>query len=302
MTVPCTICGADAPVPVRTLRDHVSTEAFTLARCAGCGGLYISDPPAPEAIGRYYETAAGDEMHTRPGPLFARLRDVRLRRDTAPLLKRLPAGSRVADLGAGDGSLTRVVRAAGYRSAGVDLYDPADWAHADIPYRQTNLAGGTLAQDDLTVDGAPADAIVMRHVLEHLHHPRESLETARRLGVGRVLVIVPNAASLFARALGEGWYYWDPPRHLTFFTAASLRDIAARAGYTVPVLQTYGLDEVVTSAHRSLMLRGGRPAGLTAATRPTGPLAGAASIVSAPVLRSVLRAVLEAPDARPAGG
>lgn len=290
----CPVCGHRGGVDEAVLRDHLTGEVFHRRRCSSCGALFIGDPPPPEAIGRYYETSSGDEMHSRPGRLFATLRDVRLKRDLAPLLSRLPAGARVADLGAGDGSLARILRAEGFAAGAVDLYPASQWPHGDIPYRQTNMAGGTLSEEDLTVDGAPAQAIVMRHVLEHLHRPFEALLAARRIGVTHALIIVPNTASVFARLLGERWYYWDPPRHLTFFTAQTLRRLAGRAGYGVPVMQSYGLDELVVSAHRAAAL-GGRGPRLVRVTRPTGPAAGLSSVVSAPILRSVLRAVLEAP-------
>ena len=192
----CTVCGDSGGQDEAILRDHLTGEAFHRRRCAACGAPFIGGPPTPEDTGRYYETTSGDEMHSRPGRLFATLRDVRLRRDFAPLLKRLPARARVADLSAGDGSLAGILRAEGYTAGAVELYPAFQWMHPDIPYRQTNMVGGKLTGEDLMVDGAPGRAIVMRHVLEHLHRPLESLAAARRIGVTHALIIVSNAASV----------------------------------------------------------------------------------------------------------
>lgn len=290
----CAICDSDQPTAVRTLPDHQSPEVFHAATCAACGGIYLLDPPAPEDIGRYYETDAGTAMHSRPGPLFLRMRDRRIGSDLGPLLDRLPADAPVADLGTGDGSVADHLHRRGRAAVGLDLYVPAQWPHTDIPYRQVSFTDGGVTTDDLMTDDRPARGAVMRHVLEHVHRPVAVLSALRDAGVTAVLVIVPNVESRLARRMGSAWYYWDPPRHLTFFSADSLAIAARRAGMHVSFLRTYGLDEVATTAHRSLLLRGGpRAQRLARLLRPTGPVAGAASILQAPVSDTVLHAVLE---------
>src|SRR5689334_13241861 len=134
--VSCPVCGADEPTDELVVRDHIGLEPFTAARCGRCGARYIADPPPESEIGSYYETTAGAAMHQEPGKLFATMRDRRIGADLAPLLERLPAGSVVADVGTGDGSLARVLTRSGYAALGLDVYPEADWGDASIPYRQ----------------------------------------------------------------------------------------------------------------------------------------------------------------------
>jgi SAM-dependent methyltransferase len=77
------------------------------------------------------------------------------------------------------------------------------------------------------------DAIVMNHVLEHVHNPLRLLNSCiRLLRVGGTLVAVtPNAESDGHRRFGASWYHLDPPRHLHLFSQKTLRDIANRAGF-----------------------------------------------------------------------
>jgi Methyltransferase domain len=295
----CPICDADVPKPRLVLRDYQSAERFAAVTCGACGAVYLEDPPTPETIGRYYDTHAGAQMHSKPGRLFTAMRDRRFAKDLAPLLARLAPDAPIADLGTGDGSVAEHLHRHGRASLGLDVYDSSEWHHGDVPYRQISFAGSGLSASDLVVGEAPARGAVMRHVLEHVHRPADVLTSLHAAGVTHVLIIVPNVASRLAGPLGSSWYYWDPPRHLTFFTAETLRRCAERAGFRVDTLDTYGLDELATSAHRALLLRDGLGGGtqrLARVLRPTGPIAGAASVLQGPVGNTVLHAVLVADD------
>jgi hypothetical protein len=293
----CPVCDADVPEPRLVLRDYQSAEQFAAVTCGVCGAVYLEDPPTPEAIGRYYETSAGAQMHSKPGPLFTAMRDRRFAKDLKPLLTRLADDAPIADLGTGDGSVAEHLQRKGRTSLGLDVYPASEWRHPDVPYRQISFSGPGLSAADLAVGGRQARGAVMRHVLEHVHRPADVLSSLRTAGVTHVQVIVPNVASRLAGPLGSAWYYWDPPRHLTFFTASTLRRCAGRAGFRVDALGTYGLDELATSAHRALLVRGGaRAERLARVLRPTGPIAGAASVLQGPVGDTVLHAVLVADD------
>jgi hypothetical protein len=67
-------------------------------------------------------------------------------------------------------------------------------------------------------------AVVFWHSLEHLRQPAEALSHAAKLLVpgGLLVVAVPNAASLQARAFGDRWFALDLPRHLVHLSPAPL--------------------------------------------------------------------------------
>jgi hypothetical protein len=69
-----------------------------------------------------------------------------------------------------------------------------------------------------------------------------------------VLVAVPNIHSVMARLFGWNWHGWDPPYHLTHFSATSLRWAAESAGLEVSRIYSLGDPEDLT---RSLALRNG---------------------------------------------
>ena len=90
------------------------------------------------------------------------------------------------------------------------------------------------------------------HVLEHLAQPRDTLTGVRaalRPG-GRLLLELPNIASLRATRQGEDWYGMEPAHHVAHYSPRALDALLRASGY-VP--------EVVESVHPGTLL-GGREA------------------------------------------
>lgn len=282
----------------RVVTDHITGEDFRVALCT-CGCRHVLDPPAPADLVHYYDNPSGQAMHSTPGRLFAFARRRAMGRELRPLLSRLAPGSVVADVGAGDGSLVGYVASRGFPVAAIDVYPADEWGRGAIPYRQyTPGAPIGPVLDEL----GRIDAVVMRHVLEHLPDPVATLRELAGHGVRWVWVIVPNAGSALRRVQGANWYYWDPPRHLTFFTPPSLHAIAGRSGYRIATESTAGLDEVVTGIHRAALLRHRRRpsralARLADACHPTRLLAGVSSALAAPLANTVCTVLMELGEA-----
>jgi hypothetical protein len=281
----CPVCSGPGAKRERTVRDHQSRESFELARCPGCGVLFVSNPPTAEELPRYYENPSGRNMTEKPSRVFSLLRNVLIGRDLGPIFESVPKGELVADLGAGDGALVDLLRARGYDARAVDFSPEA--AHS------LDMNRPDLKPEHFKIEGRIPSAVVLRHVLEHLLRPTHVIRCLRELGVRHVILIVPNEESWLARAFGESWYYWDPPRHLLHFNHASLAELARLAGYRVKARHTYGIDEVVTSIHRGLMLSGRGGSAARALFHPKSPLAGLSSAGSTFFMNTICWAHLE---------
>jgi 2-polyprenyl-3-methyl-5-hydroxy-6-metoxy-1,4-benzoquinol methylase len=148
------------------------------------------------------------------------------RRDIRPLLPP-PAGGPVVDIGCGRGELVRLLQADGFDAEGIDI-SPEQAALA-------RAAGVTrVRQGDfraiLAAQPAHYAAITATDLLEHLTKP-EVLQTfddvAAALAPGGVLVgRVPNAVSPLGGHIRDGDF-----THQTSFTARSIRQLAAAAGF-----------------------------------------------------------------------
>jgi 2-polyprenyl-3-methyl-5-hydroxy-6-metoxy-1,4-benzoquinol methylase len=140
-------------------------------------------------------------------------------------------GARLLDFGCGSGAFLRRMHDQGWQVLGLDLCRAA----VERVQRELGLSAlvGTLPHPDLPPESF--DVITMWQSLEHVHQPLEVLEHAYRLLVpgGKLIVAVPNIDSAPFRWFGSAWFGLDLPRHLTHFSAATLRQMLERAGLWV---------------------------------------------------------------------
>lgn len=173
--------------------------------------------------------------------------DLRLVNDAHILaVGRVPARSRVLDLGAADGSVASVLKAMGCRVWGVEM-DPEAAETARLHCEEVVV--GDL-EDPATLDGLEGhqfDVVLMLDVLEHLSDPARVLGTVGRLlGPGGWGVIsLPNVAHISLRLeLMEGRFtYRDAGlldrTHLRFFDRPGVDQLMEDAGWAV-----FGLERV----------------------------------------------------------
>ena len=155
------------------------------------------------------------------------------RRDIRPLLPP-PAAGPVVDIGCGRGELVRLLQADGFDAEGIDI-SPEQAALA----RTAGVA--RVRQGDfraiLAAHPAHYAAITATDLLEHLTKP-EVLQTfddvAAALVSGGVFVgRVPNAVSPLGGHIRDGDF-----THQTSFTARSIRQLAAAAGFDMALVRS----------------------------------------------------------------
>jgi SAM-dependent methyltransferase len=128
------------------------------------------------------------------------------------LQKSLSPGSRVADLGAGDGALSLRLRDLGFEVVAFDL-DTSGWKLKDQPCYQADL------DKDLSILDAkgPFAAVCAVEVIEHLENPRNFLRGMIRAGgPGSLLVITtPNPLDTFSciTMFTRGIFNWFSREH-----------------------------------------------------------------------------------------
>jgi len=206
---------AQAPPAVRCAWcDHQFDQADQhltgRVRCARCGVATTSPWPSDEQLGAAYA------VWYRPNSgRFSGLGDKVIRRTRSALADRLhrilPPGP-VLDVGAGDGTLVRAFVARGREAVGLEPYASEPQPHI----RATEV-------EDVDVDGSWS-AVIFWHSLEHLRSPARALSHAAGLLApgGTLIVAVPNATSLQARAFGDRWLALDLPRHLVHLSPPAL--------------------------------------------------------------------------------
>jgi SAM-dependent methyltransferase len=182
--------------------------------CAACGVATTSPWPTPAQLETAYGGAYRPASGRFGGPLDRVLAAARGR--LAVRVDALAPPGPVLDVGAGDGTLVRALRARGRQAEGLDAHATGE-----------GVRRGTVHD----VPG-PYAAIVLWHSLEHLPDPGATLDRAAGLLVpgGLLVCALPDASSWQARAFGARWLALDLPRHLVHVPHAALHARLRAAG------------------------------------------------------------------------
>ena len=263
----CPVCGSQKRKLVHAhLRDRMfgcAPGEWNIQECMACGSGYLDPRPTPAAIGLAYKqylthspTGSVDyataswwrrfRIKQRNGYLNANygyhlepagsspwlLGAARRRRfDSFTGFFHFPgSGARVLDVGCGNGGFLWKMRSLGWVACGVEP-DPKSAGYA-------RAAGLDVRDGLLQPDSWPAgsfDAIMMNHVIEHLHDPLATLACCWQLlkPGGQITVATPNFESRGHRFFGADWLALMPPTHLVLFTETSLRRALETAGFVV---------------------------------------------------------------------
>lgn len=256
----CRLCGETAGRVLLSGTDHRAGMGgwFSVLRCAGCG-LARTDPWPEDPMAWY-----PDDYQPHAETFTARAVEAVIRRTATGLLPplgrraatalvpdadlggMLERGATLLDVGAGNGTAVRALRAAGVDAHGVEPSALAvEAAHAR---GAPTVLAGTL--DDNPQAGRAFEVVRMFQTLEHMPDPVDALRRARALLApgGRVVVGVPNLGALGRRAFGASWNGLELPRHLHHFTRATLAAVMEAAGLRVASVRTVALFGLLTSS------------------------------------------------------
>lgn len=271
----CPLCGAAGSLIHVGMEDrlfHVPGK-WNSRQCdnAACGLVWLDPMPRREEIHKAYATYYTHEDKGRQGsPNRRKGLGVRLLRLYKRLLKALvgvrrergnhdlmylrdvPPG-RLLEIGCGSGKRLARLAALGWQVEGQEVDEKA-WATAKAKYPFQVHLGELKA---LALDAGAFDAVVMNHVIEHVHEPVELLQEVQRLlkPGGMLIANTPNAMSQEHRIFGTSWYSLDPPRHLHLFSPRSLSMLATRAGFARHETWTTSVNSDYVAAS-SLKIRG----------------------------------------------
>ena len=218
----CPACGSERIHKYVSAMNYYATgEAFDIYECDACGMRFTQDAPIEAEAAQYY-SSPDYISHTdiRKG-LFNRtyhaVRTVMLRRKAHLVMKALGSKEgRLLDIGAGTGYFAREMQRRGFAVEAVEVSEDA---------RKVAEKNAGIKEKDIsalaTFENESFDAITMWHVLEHVYNLADEWQTLRRLlkNDGRLVIAVPNCASLDAKHYREFWAAYDVPRHLWHFNS-----------------------------------------------------------------------------------
>lgn len=144
-------------------------------------------------------------------------------------------GGKLLEVGCGSGDVLLFLKSMGWDTIGVEVDSKASQI---ARHKGLNILDGKI--DDQNFSDSFFDAIVINHVLEHLHNPISMLIDFNRLlkPGGRLVIVTPNTNALFYKFFSNSWMPLDPPRHLYLFSLQNLITLVLKSGLKVESTRT----------------------------------------------------------------
>ena len=212
--------GAEGLIPTT---DKFGTALSDIVRCPACTHMQLRAIPTEAELEQAYGEAASDDYVEEEAGQRATAREL-----LARLEHHVEKGA-LLDLGCWVGFLLDEARARGWDP--VTGVEPSEFASA---YARDRLRLDVRTEDLMTAD-VPAgrhQAVVLGDVIEHLPDPGAALERVSKLLApgGAVMLMLPDAGSRLARAMGTRW--WSViPTHVHYFTRTSLTRLLSDRGF-----------------------------------------------------------------------
>ena len=145
------------------------------------------------------------------------------------------------DVGCGKGTYLLEMKDMGWNTIGVEFSESGAQAARDASLEvfQGSLKDAGFADNSI-------DFARMADVLEHLPNPVDSMKELHRIlkPGGQTRISVPNLKSATFTIFGKYWFPLEIPRHLFFYSPASLRLLSEKSGFEVVSLKAWAHKEV----------------------------------------------------------
>ncbi len=250
----CFLCGSGGLFVYERLTDRLfdAPGMWGFRRCKNpdCGLVWLDPMPLEEDLSKAYETyyTHGEEQGiARDSIDLSRFVKTGVERIYNLLLWTTTLGferhhlnlmylhrsrpGRLLEIGCGNGQRLALLKELGWTVEGQEV-DAKAAAVAQAASGVTIHVGALRA---LPLAEHTFDAIVMNHVIEHVHDPTTLMARCRELlkPDGQMMLVTPNIRSYGHRQFGRSWLGIDPPRHLHLFSTETLTAVAKKAGFSV---------------------------------------------------------------------
>ncbi len=267
--VACDLCGKDTPI------KRYEKRGFNIVECSNCQMVYTNPRLKGEKITELYDAdyfqghgfdksvdyvtdvkdhtkgAAKDNFTLNDWDLDA----------IKQLLGKRQGKLRLLEIGCGTGVFLDKARQHGFDVEGLELSSyAADFVRKmGIPVRTESIESANDAPNSW-------DVIVMREVIEHLPHPKQSLETVHSwLKPGGVLFMATGNYDCPERKLrGSDWFYFMPEGHLYYFSNRTMTNYLKKVGF----------GKVMVTNQGDMLMDKLRNAGVIAPSDQTAPWPG----------------------------
>ncbi len=241
---PCPFCGREN---VEAAAAPASGDGWKLVECPHCKFTYLANPVDYEALDKEYawevSSVKENERRKERDPRLAAVsgwmkwfrQKVLKRNKLGTLLRGYFQAGNVLDIGCAGGGILKALPE-GMTPYGIEISEALFKKAAKICGKR---GGSAIHADGLSglrqFGEGMFSGIIMSAYLEHEVQPLPVLRECRRAlrEGGRVIIKVPNYASVSRVIRGKNWCGMRFPEHVNYFTPASLRSMITNAGLRI---------------------------------------------------------------------
>ena len=223
----CDICGSAETQGLYVAYDRLASDqqAFTIAKCLGCGVLRTFPEMSDSDLSQFYPN---DYWGEEPSEEWIKKSQAE---KTAFLAKCASAGQ-ILDVGCGSGYFLRALDEQKWDRFGVEIGREAVSA-ARMHLGEDHIVEGSLVGSGF--DNENFDVITFWSALEHMNHPSSALAEVHRIlrSSGKLILQVPNGGSYQASWFKGSWFALDAPRHRYHFSKPVLERCLNDNGFAI---------------------------------------------------------------------
>ncbi len=240
-SVNCQLCANDNAEAVASL------NGFHYVRCRNCGLVYLNPRPSQDYLNILYkqDEAASIDAH-KARPQEEELYRFRFSEKVKAINKLQQNKGKLLDIGSAWGYFLKTAKEDGWDTHGVEL------SRVITQYSQErfNLKVFNGKLSEARFPSGHFDAVTLWHVLEHIPDPISELAEIKRIlkKDGLLAIEVPSERILKDDLIQGKFGPENPPWHLIYYNAATLRLLLKKAGFQVIKLKGCGNTGIVTKA------------------------------------------------------
>ena len=222
--VNCNLCGSDE-------KEIISVQDESrLVRCRKCNLVYVDNRLTKDETMRLY----GKDYFTQERRELSRIREKHILKTIRKLKNRKEKG-RLLDIGCAEGEFLKLVEEnTNLEPFGVDI---SEYAAEQAKSKGLNVK--CCESVEASFEDEYFDVITMRHVLEHVHDPLQTIKEMNRIlkKDGILIIEVPNSkymlfkARLVSRVLKRPAYFLEIKEHLYHFDDNMLNRLLSLGGF-----------------------------------------------------------------------
>lgn len=238
---PCPECGGLHKTKVAQGKDyeyHTCNNTFAVVRCTECELIFLDPMPTAEALPSVYPPSY-KPFHFNKGKksLIMHVRDSLDIRKASRFIGKIATKASVLDVGCGDGRYLGILKqvAPDWELHGIDFGDEAIGR-----CRQLGISVTKGMYEDTDFGQNRFNLINLNQVIEHVPDPASVVEKiyGELKPDGILNIETPSLdgwdAKLFHSGLWGGYHF---PRHLTFFTEATLGRFLENRGFDIEAVE-----------------------------------------------------------------